>query len=127
MVLTLNSKILHDEINTLQLELTQIEERNSILTKDNAKLLQRWLDAKQAEVNKMNAANDFYEDMQSRRQAIASDSNPSASSEDREADVQSLSESESGNGGETSETGSVTTRDGIQSPEETGVNQTPNG
>ncbi|KAI0728665.1 ATG16-domain-containing protein [Fomitopsis betulina] len=121
------AQILHDEINTLQLELTQIEERNSILTKDNAKLLQRWLDAKQAEVNKMNAANDFYEDMQSRRQAIASDSNPSASSEDREADVQSLSESESGNGGETSETGSVTTRDGIQSPEETGVNQTPNG
>ncbi|KAH9937517.1 autophagy protein 16-domain-containing protein [Fomitopsis serialis] len=63
------AQVLHDEINTLQLELTQIEERNAILTKDNAKLLQRWLDAKQAEVNKMNEVNDLYEDLQSRRQA----------------------------------------------------------
>ncbi|EEB87311.1 hypothetical protein MPER_15395, partial [Moniliophthora perniciosa FA553] len=62
--------ILHDEISTLQLELGQIEERNATLTKDNAKLLQRWLDAKQAEANKMNEANEFYEDMQSRRQAV---------------------------------------------------------
>ncbi|KAF9455435.1 autophagy-related protein 16, partial [Collybia nuda] len=46
-------QILHDEISTFQLELGQIEERNSTLTKDNAKLLQRWLDAKQAEANKM--------------------------------------------------------------------------
>lgn len=97
------------------------------MTKDNAKLLQRWLDAKQAEVNKMNAANEFYEDMQSRRQATAADSNPSSSSVDRSADVQSLSESESGNGEETTESGSATTKDGIQSPEETSVNQTPNG
>ncbi|EPT04166.1 hypothetical protein FOMPIDRAFT_1021899 [Fomitopsis schrenkii] len=121
------AQILHDEINTLQLELTQIEERNSILTKDNAKLLQRWLDAKQAEVNKMNAANEFYEDLQTRRQATTSDPNPSGSSEERSADVQSLSESESGNGGETTESGAATTRDGIQSPEETDANQTPNG
>ncbi|THH02901.1 hypothetical protein EW026_g99 [Hermanssonia centrifuga] len=64
------AQILHDEINTLQLELSQIEERNQTLTKDNAKLLQRWLDAKQAEVNKMNEANEFYEDMQSRKQAV---------------------------------------------------------
>jgi autophagy-related protein 16 len=56
-------EVLHDEINTLQLELGQIEERNGILTKDNAKLLQRWLDAKQAEANKMNEANEFYENM----------------------------------------------------------------
>lgn len=76
----------------------------------------------------MNAANEFYEDMQSRRQATALNSNPSSSSsEDRSADVQSLSESESGNGEETTESGSATMRDGIQSPEETGVNQTPNG
>ena len=97
------------------------------MTKDNAKLLQRWLDAKQAEVNKMNAANEFYEDMQSRRQATTLNSNPSSSSEDRSADVQSLSESESGNGEDGTESGSATTRDGIQSPEETSVNQTPNG
>lgn len=60
-------QILHDEISTLQLELGQIEERNQVLTKDNAKLLQRWLDAKQSEANKLNEANEFYEDMKSRR------------------------------------------------------------
>lgn len=62
------SQILHDEINTLQLELGQIDERNSILVKDNAKLLQRWLDAKQEEVNKMNEVNEFYQDMRSKRE-----------------------------------------------------------
>lgn len=65
-------QILHDEINTLQLELGQIEERNQTLTKDNAKLLQRWLDAKQAEVNRVNEANDFYEEMRSQKQAVVS-------------------------------------------------------
>jgi autophagy-related protein 16-1 len=64
-------QVLHDEVSTLQLEISQIEERNTILTKDNAKLLQRWLDAKQAEVNKMNEENEFYQDrMQSRHQAV---------------------------------------------------------
>ncbi|TFK76891.1 ATG16-domain-containing protein [Pluteus cervinus] len=63
-------QILHDEISTLQLELGQIEERNQTLTKDNAKLLQRWLDTKQAEANRMNEANEFYEDMRSHRAAL---------------------------------------------------------
>jgi autophagy-related protein 16 len=67
-----SSQILHDEISTLQLELGQIEERNSVLQKDNAKLLQRWLDAKQAEATKMNEANQFYENMRSRHQAVLS-------------------------------------------------------
>ncbi|KAL4069480.1 ATG16-domain-containing protein, partial [Scleroderma citrinum] len=66
------AQVLHDEINTLQLELSQIEERNQILIKDNAKLLQRWLDDKQTQANKMNEANDFYEDMRSRHQAVLS-------------------------------------------------------
>ncbi|KAF9243918.1 ATG16-domain-containing protein [Melanogaster broomeanus] len=48
----------------------QIEERNQILTKDNAKLLQRWLDDKQTQANRMNEAMDFYEDMRSRHQAV---------------------------------------------------------
>lgn len=61
------AQILHDEISTLQLELGQIEERNRDLKKDNAKLLQRWLDAKQAEANKMNEANEFYETMRTQR------------------------------------------------------------
>jgi autophagy-related protein 16 len=63
-------QVLHDEINTLQLELGLIEERNQILSRDNAKLLQRWLDAKQQEANKMNEANDFYADMRSKHQAV---------------------------------------------------------
>ena len=68
------AQILHDEINTLQLELGQIEERNAILVKDNAKLLQRWLDAKQEEVNKMNEANEFYRDMRSKQDHGAAES-----------------------------------------------------
>ncbi|VDC01882.1 unnamed protein product [Peniophora sp. CBMAI 1063] len=64
------AQLLHDEISTLQLELDQIEKRNQDLAKDNATLLQRWLDAKQAEANKINEANDFYEDMRTRHQSI---------------------------------------------------------
>lgn len=71
-LIPMDSQILHDEISTLQLELGQIDERNATLTKDNAKLLQRWLDAKQAEANKMNEANQFYENMRSKHQAVLS-------------------------------------------------------
>ena len=107
---------MHDEINTLQLELSQIEERNQTLTKDNAKLLQRWLDAKQSEVNNMNEANEFYEDM--RRQAANGR---------RDSDAPPSDSTGSGNGEETKETGGTMTRDGILSPGETDVNLTPNG
>ncbi|KZS95822.1 ATG16-domain-containing protein [Sistotremastrum niveocremeum HHB9708] len=64
------AQVLHDEIATLQLELGQIEERNASLVKDNAVLLQRWLDAKQADANRMNEANEFYDQMRSRSDAI---------------------------------------------------------
>ena len=110
-----------------QLELSQIEERNNTLTKDNAKLLQRWLDAKQAEVNKMNEANEFYEDMQSRRQAVNNWRIDSGSNADDKAEVQSLQESESGNEEAQKESRAATTTDGIASPAETATNQTPNG
>ncbi|TEB39161.1 autophagy protein 16 [Coprinellus micaceus] len=73
-------QILHDEISTLQLELGQIEERNQTLTRDNAKLLQRWLDTKQAEANKMNEANEYYEEMKTRHQAHSSSGNGDLSS-----------------------------------------------
>ncbi|OCH96629.1 ATG16-domain-containing protein [Obba rivulosa] len=122
------AQILHDEISTLQLELSQIEERNQTLTKDNAKLLQRWLDAKQAEVNKMNDANDFYEDMHSRRQAAMSSQTASGNGTDDKSDVQSVSQdSASGKGDQTKESGSTGKKDGTPSPRETGVNLTPNG
>ncbi|THH31980.1 hypothetical protein EUX98_g2200 [Antrodiella citrinella] len=123
------AQILHDEISTLQLELGQIDERNQTLTKDNAKLLQRWLDAKQTEVNKMNEANDFYEDMQSRRDAVLNWRNKSTSNAEEEpADGRSAThESESGNGEEKKGSGSAKKKDGIPSPEAKDMNLTPNG
>ncbi|KAK1229397.1 hypothetical protein PQX77_007574 [Marasmius sp. AFHP31] len=111
-------QILHDEISTLQLELGQIEERNNTLTKDNAKLLQRWLDAKQAEANKMNEANEFYEDMRSRRQA----------NHDGDTTGDSASSvSVSGNGEGSSTNPSRETKDGTLSPTLKSLDPTPNG
>ncbi|KAH8100573.1 ATG16-domain-containing protein [Cristinia sonorae] len=121
------AQILHDEINTLQLELGQIEERNQTLTKDNAKLLQRWLDAKQAEVNKMNEANDFYEDMQSRRDAVLTWRAKSTSNAgDEQGEGRPTPQTESGNGEEKG-TSSAKKKDGIPSPKEKDANLTPNG
>ncbi|TFK57413.1 ATG16-domain-containing protein [Heliocybe sulcata] len=103
-------EVLTDEINTLHLELGQIEERNQIMTKDNAKLLQRWLDAKQAEVNKINEANDFYEDMRTRHQAVLNWRNGSQDD--------SVSQGSVSGKGERLEEGSQS---------EKGANRTPNG
>jgi len=57
---------LHDEIQALELELNQVNERNTELKKDNASLLSRWLDKMHDEAERMNSANDFYEDMKNR-------------------------------------------------------------
>ena len=114
-------QVLHDEISTLQLELGQIDERNQSLTRDNAKLLQRWLDAKQAEVNRMNEANEFYEDMRTRHQA-GSWPEGSASPGDN-ADAQATS----GNGSVNGEEVATGTKDGTRFQQEKGVNLTPNG
>ncbi|KAI5123593.1 hypothetical protein M0805_003410 [Coniferiporia weirii] len=127
------AQILHDEINTLQLELGQIEERNGILTRDNAKLLQRWLDAKQAEANKMNEANDFYEDMRSRHQAVLTwrdeaSAPPSSAGGDDYADVNSVSQSSaSGNGAANGDRKAGQTRDGAKSPIDPTTDLSPNG
>ena len=115
-------QVLHDEISTLQLELGQIEERNQNLTRDNAKLLQRWLDAKQAEVNRMNEANDFYEDLRTRHQASGNWPEAAASSGDH-TDVQATS----GNGSVNGEEAAAGTKDGTRFQQEKGVNLTPNG
>lgn len=132
-------QILHDEINTLQLELGQIEERNATLTKDNAKLLQRWLDAKQAEANKMNEANDFYEDMRSRhrnvldwREGSQGDANSSlghAANNNNNADTRSVSAggSVSGNGSANGEAATAGSKGGTPSPAKGVVDLTPNG
>jgi autophagy-related protein 16-1 len=126
-------QILHDEINTLQLELGQIEERNATLTKDNAKLLQRWLDAKQAEANKMNEANDFYEDMRSKHQNVLNwrDGSQGDASSVNNKDTESVSVSQggsaSGNGSANEEGTTASTKDGTLSPAKAVVDLTPNG
>lgn len=117
----ITTQLLNDEINTLQLELTQIEERNSILTRDNAKLLQRWLDAKQAEANKMNEANDFYEDMRSRHQAVMSWRDKSA------IDGNDPEETGTGNGVTNGDRKSTQMKDGTKFPPDPKTNLNPNG
>lgn len=56
--------MLHDEIQSLNLELNQVTARNEVLKVDNASLLQRWLDHMNEAASKMNSANIFYEDLQ---------------------------------------------------------------
>ncbi|KAG9223015.1 hypothetical protein CCMSSC00406_0000296 [Pleurotus cornucopiae] len=124
-------QILHDEISTLQLELGQIEERNQTLNKDNAKLLQRWLDAKQVEANKMNEANQFYEDLRSQHQAVinwrdnASSQDPNAAPNG--AETSSQVSMQSGNGEAEGSNGTMLTKDGIPSPASKDLDLTPNG
>ncbi|TFK40953.1 ATG16-domain-containing protein [Crucibulum laeve] len=115
-------EVLHDEISTLQLELGQIEERNQTLTKDNAKLLQRWIDAKQAEANKMNEANEFYENMRSRHQAVLSWRDGPG-----EPGAPSGPSNVSGNGEGNGDIRSTTTKDGTPSPATKTGDLTPNG
>ncbi|KAI5991604.1 ATG16-domain-containing protein [Pisolithus albus] len=114
------AQVLHDEINTLQLELGQIEERNQVLVKDNAKLLQRWLDDKQAQANRMNEANDFYEDMRSRHQAVINWQGE-AQPQNTPAGTASgtTTASQTGNGVREGEGKVVTTAAGQRSPPET--------
>jgi len=113
------------------LELGQIEERNQTLAKDNAKLLQRWLDAKQAEANRMNEANEFYENMRSRHETVLSwregstnepVNTPNSASPDSGRPI-----SGSGKGSGSLDLQTATTRNGHQSPIQQAVDLTPNG
>jgi autophagy-related protein 16 len=116
-------QILHDEIATLQLELEQVEKRNQNLGKDNATLLQRWLDAKQTEANRMNEANDFYEDMRTKHQAVLTWRDGSVNGG---ADSRSTSQL-SGNGSEAGDEAKAGTKNGTTSLQDKGVSLTPNG
>lgn len=62
-------QILQDELATLSLELSQIETRNQDLKKDNASLLQRWLDRMNEEAEKMNDGTMWLEEVRKRRQS----------------------------------------------------------
>ncbi|KZT61830.1 autophagy protein 16, partial [Calocera cornea HHB12733] len=55
---------LSDDNTALSLELTHTAARNDSLKRDNASLLQRWLDAKNDEAQRVNDANGFWEEMQ---------------------------------------------------------------
>ncbi|KAG8693815.1 hypothetical protein FRC09_010277 [Ceratobasidium sp. 395] len=52
-----------DDAQAHQLEISQVEVRNEELKKDNAGLLQRWLDHMNEAANKMNHANNFYSEL----------------------------------------------------------------
>ena len=121
------AQILHDEINTLQLELGQIEERNAILVKDNAKLLQRWLDAKQEEVNKMNEANEFYQDMRSKPVAPESTSPTGAGGSGTSDQTNGTPSRLSGNDQLNGTASTAKTTDGTTSSGENSLSLTPNG
>lgn len=62
-------QILQDELATLSLELSQIEARNEDLKKDNASLLQRWLDRMNEEADKMNEGTIWLEEVRKRRES----------------------------------------------------------
>lgn len=52
------TQMLQDELSALSLELNQVEARNDALKKDNASLLQRWLDRMNDEAERMNLSTD---------------------------------------------------------------------
>jgi len=122
------AQILHDEINTLQLELGQIEERNAILVKDNAKLLQRWLDAKQEEVNKMNEVNEFYQDMRSKQERVPTEpAGPTGGGNGTPDQTNGKPARLSGNDQLNGTASTAKTTDGTTSSGENSLSLTPNG
>jgi autophagy-related protein 16-1 len=123
----LSIEILHDEISTALLELGQVEDRNQTLTKDNAKLLQRWLDAKQAEANRMNEANEFYENMRSKHDTVLSWREGSGSDAMGSAPTSDSNFPLSGKGSGDHQAMVVTTKNGLLSPTTKAADLTPNG
>lgn len=79
--------MLQDELSALSLELNQVEIRNDGLKRDNASLLQRWLDRMNDEAEKMNEGNRFLQEVEQRRGAkedatpLSSSSPPAAAEE----------------------------------------------
>lgn len=59
--------MLQDELSALSLELNQVELRNDNLKRDNASLLQRWLDRMNDEAERMNEGNRFLQEVDQRR------------------------------------------------------------
>ena len=120
-------EILHDEISTALLELGQVEDRNQTLTKDNAKLLQRWLDAKQVEANRMNEANEFYENMRSKHDTVLSWREGSGPDVVGSAPTTDPNLPMSGKGLGDHQAMGAMTKNGLLSPTSKAVDLTPNG
>ncbi|KAF8969538.1 hypothetical protein BGZ46_010659 [Entomortierella lignicola] len=57
-------QVIQDELQTLQLEMGKMDEKQRELEKENSQLLQRWLKMKNEEADRMNAANVFLENEQ---------------------------------------------------------------
>ncbi|KDN45981.1 hypothetical protein RSAG8_04488, partial [Rhizoctonia solani AG-8 WAC10335] len=96
-------QVLIDEAQTHQLELSQIEQRNEELKKDNAGLLQRWLDHMNRwldhmndAANKMNHANSFYTELRTAGWASQPDSTATSELGDDIVDVKAEHLSASG-------------------------------
>lgn len=62
-------ELLQDEMATLTLELGQAESRLEDVKRDNASLLQRWLDRMNSEAERMNEGNLFLQDVEKQRAA----------------------------------------------------------
>ncbi|KAG0290612.1 hypothetical protein BGZ96_005925 [Linnemannia gamsii] len=54
-------QVIQDELTTLQLEMSKLDERQRDLERENAQLLQRWLKKMNEEADRMNAGNAFLE------------------------------------------------------------------
>lgn len=79
-------EMLQDELRTLSLELNQVEARNDDLKRDNASLLQRWLDRARQEAERVNEANTFVEEIERRKRAAAAAAANSAATSPTAAD-----------------------------------------
>lgn len=74
----------------------------------------------------MNEANELYEELQSRKQAMLNSRKGSIST-DETSEAPPLEKQASGNGESKRSSGSATTKNGTLSPTETDSNKTPNG
>lgn len=120
--------MLHDEIQSLNLELNQVIVRNEALKVDNASLLQRWIDHQNDQAAKMNSANSFYEDM--RRKGWGDRHKDKDGNDDNSSIDSSSVVSESGNGSVASGDGDedpFRSPQGQPPPKNNGPRLTPNG
>ncbi|KAK3826584.1 MAG: autophagy protein 16 [Linnemannia elongata] len=64
-------QVIQDELTTLQLEMSKLDERQRDLERENAQLLQRWLKKMNEEADRMNAGNAFLENEQQEQSALS--------------------------------------------------------